>query len=229
MNGYTGIDNLEIMAEAVNYNRFLSMLIRKQITPGMRVLDIGAGIGTFAKMLHEEGYKVTCFEPDAKQAEHIRSIGLDSVQALETLAPASFDFIYSLNVLEHIEDDKVASVQWLRLLVPDGRLLIYVPAFQLLYSSMDKKVGHFRRYTKRSLSEMTNGTGGHVVVSRYVDSFGFLASLLYKYGNDGTGSLNRYVLNIYDKFVFPVSRVIDVITGGLIGKNVYIIAGRKNG
>lgn len=228
MTEYAGTDNLEIMAEAKNYNKFLQRLIQKQITPRMRVLDIGAGIGTFALMLRNEGYVVTCFEPDTEQAGLIRSTGLEVVSDLDELHHESFDFIYSLNVLEHIEDDKNALLQWLCLLKPGGRLLVYVPAFQVLYSSMDKKVGHFRRYTKKILSDIVNKSNGWVIYSSYVDSLGFFASFLYKYKNDGTGSINRHALLIYDRIVFPISRVVDVLIAGLFGKNIYIVAGKKS-
>ena len=43
--GYTGVDNLEIMEEAKNYNAFLRALVTAQAAPKYRILDFGAGSG----------------------------------------------------------------------------------------------------------------------------------------------------------------------------------------
>jgi len=227
MDKYTGTDNLEVMEEALNYNAFILSLIRGQLKPGMRVLDIGTGIGTFAKPLRDEGYDVTCFEPDANHAVHLGLNGLRVKRSLADIGASRFDFIYALNVLEHIEDDHSALKDWHNLLNPGGRMLIYVPAFHLLFSSMDKKVGHYRRYKCKDLINLINRAGGSLVKIRYADSLGFFVSLLYKYKNDGTGDLNRTVLRIYDNFIFPLSRILDLLVSGLLGKNVYAIAHRK--
>jgi SAM-dependent methyltransferase len=229
MNKYIGTDNLEVMAEALNYNAFILSLIRRQLKPGMKVLDIGTGIGTFAGPLRDEGYDMVCFEPDPAHAERLGLNGFRVKRSLTDIETSCFDFIYALNVLEHIEDDRGALMQWQRLLKPGGRMLIYVPAFHLLFSSMDRKVGHYRRYRHEDLVDLINRAGGSPVKIRYADSLGFLVSLLYKYKNDGSGDLNRTVLRIYDNFIFPLSRTLDSLVSGLFGKNVYAIAHRKDG
>ncbi len=223
MNPYSGTDNLEVMAEAINYNDFLLDLIKRQTSPGQRVLDIGAGIGTFAQALVRDAYDVTCFEPDEQQSAGMRRSGIAVTDSLLNLRDESFDFIYSLNVLEHIEDDHQAICDWYRLLKCGGTMLVYVPAFSVLYSAMDRKVGHYRRYSKKALTAMAAAVGAHVLVSRYVDSLGFLASLLYRFANDGSGDLNVATLKVYDRLVFPVSRILDVALAGFVGKNVYMV------
>lgn len=225
---YAGLDNLEIMVEAVNYKSFLLSLIRNHLRPGMRILDKGAGIGIFAKSLRNEGHNVFCFEPDDKQAKFIEANGLPVARTLDEMETHSFDFIYSLNVLEHIDDDLDALSCWFGLLKPGGRILVYVPAFQLLYSSMDRKVGHFRRYKKNELIAKAKMAGFQIVYAKYVDSIGFLASIAYKLTNDGSGDLNRRALVIYDRLFFPVSAFVDFITHPVVGKNVYLIAERTS-
>lgn len=227
MSEYTGTDNLEVMAEAVNYNRYLLSLIRGEMRQGLRVLDIGAGIGTFAKALRDVGHNVLCFEPDPRQADHLRSSGLPVVKGLEELQPSTFDFIYSLNVLEHIEDDLNTLRRWFHLLKPGGRMLVYVPAFQLLYSSMDRKVGHFRRYTKNGLMAKLRAAGFKVVSARYADSLGFIATIAYKLLHDESGNINRRALVTYDRYVFPLNKLFDAVFGSALGKNVYVVAVRE--
>ena len=221
---YTGTDNLEIMAEAVNYNRFLISLIAARAKPGDRILDIGAGIGTFAKDLVARGFSVSCMEPDATQAALIKAAGLEVETSVDRFANDSFDYAYSLNVLEHIEDDGAALQLWRTKLKPGGRLLVYVPAFQILYSSMDRKVGHFRRYTRSGLAEKAIAGGFEIESLDYVDSLGFFASLVYKMIGSDTGDINREALIAYDRYVFPMSRVGDVVFGKLLGKNVVLTA-----
>ena len=226
MKGYSGTDNLEVMAEAVNYNRFLASLIRDQAREGDRIVDIGAGIGTFARQLTSGGYDVHCIEPDPLQAASIAAAGLKVSAGLESIADASIDFIYTLNVLEHIEDDRAALRQWCDKLRPGGRILIYVPAFPVLFSSMDRKVGHFRRYTRSELESKVSDSGFDVVESRYADSVGFLATLLYKAVGNDSGSINRRALVTYDRIAFPVSRLGDHLLGRAFGKNLLLRATR---
>lgn len=227
MSEYSGTDNLELMAEAVTYNRFLLSLIGQQATAGMRILDIGAGIGTFARALFEAGLDVCCFEPDGRQAEGIRRQGVTVVESLDELEDASFDFIYAFNVLEHIEDDRAALADWYRLLRPGGRLLVYVPAFQVLWTGMDHKVGHFRRYTARDLRRLTASLGGQLLLVRYADVLGVLATLVYRVINNGSGDLHLGSLVFYDRFAFPVSRALDRITSRFLGKNVFVVIGKR--
>ena len=226
MSEYGGTDNLEVMAEAVNYNRFLLDMVRSQLSSGDRALDIGAGIGTFAQALSEDGRDVTCFEPDASQRAHIESLGLPAIHNLDDVESSSFDLAYSINVLEHIDDDMGALAKWHDLIKPGGRLVIYVPAFQILFSGMDRKVGHFRRYRKNELQRKVESAGFDVLRTRYADSLGFFATLAYKMIGNGSGEINMRALVAYDRYVFPLSKLMDVPLGGILGKNVVLLARR---
>lgn len=226
MSEYSGTENLEVMADAVNYNAFLVSLIREELRPGENIVDFGAGIGTFARAVAGGGHNVHCIEPDRRQLARILESGLSASPDLGSLDNASVDLLYSLNVLEHIDDDVAALRLCHEKIKPGGRLVIYVPAFQILYSSMDKNVGHFRRYTRATLSEKVRAAGFDVTRNEYVDSAGFLASLLFKaFGNDN-GSINRSALIAYDRYVFPLSRLADRIFSRVFGKNVFLIARR---
>ena len=147
MTQYTGTDNLDVMAAAVRYNAFLMRCIATNARAGDRILDFGAGIGTFATQMAQAGHRVVCVEPDPAQAQRLRESGLTVLASIQDIAPGTFDYVYSLNVIEHIQDDRAAVAALAAALKPGGRILLYVPAFQLPHSeSMDRKVGHFRRY-----------------------------------------------------------------------------------
>jgi SAM-dependent methyltransferase len=226
MSEYSGIENLEVMVEAVNYNAFLVALIRSEARAGETVVDFGAGIGTFAKALALDGHQVQCIEPDRRQRERIVQAGLPAFADISNLADRSVDLLYSLNVLEHIEDDVAVLRVCHEKIKPGGRVLIYVPAFQVLYSSMDKLVGHRRRYTRSDLAEKMRLAGFEIFRNEYVDSAGFLATLLFKAFGSESGAINRGALIAYDRYVFPVSRLLDRVFSRVFGKNVLMVACR---
>jgi predicted SAM-dependent methyltransferase len=226
MSDYSGTENLEVMADAVKYNQFLVSLIQREIKPGALVVDFGAGIGTFAQKVAVAGNQVHCIEPDHRQLERIVALGLPASRNINDFEDASIDILYTLNVLEHIENDVEVLADCYQKIKPGGHILIYVPAFKVLYSSMDKKVGHLRRYTRSTLAEKVGMAGFAVVRNEYVDSVGFFASLVFKvFGND-SGTINRGALIVYDRYIFPLSRLADFVCSKVFGKNVYLIARR---
>jgi SAM-dependent methyltransferase len=224
MGSYTGIDNLEVMKEAENYNRFLVDLVTAQARPQDRIVDFGAGAGTFALPVTAAGHAVCCVENDAVLIERLHSLGLPVRSDLAQFDDASVDYLYSLNVLEHIADDAKVVDLWFRKLRPGGRVLVYVPAFDLLFSSMDRKVGHQRRYRLRGLSAILRASGFSIHTARYADSLGFLATLLFKLVGSDSGDIDRGALKFYDRVLFPISCALDVLVGAVVGKNVYVVA-----
>ena len=226
MKVYEGAQNLEVMASAVNYNQFLTQLILSKAKPGDRMLDFGAGIGTFANRIREAGYSVTCVEPDIAQADRVAGIGIPVVSQLDQIMNQSVDYIYTLNVLEHIEDDVTALRELGQKLSRGGRILIYVPAFKILFSSMDRRVGHHRRYTLPGLRTAVEAAGLSVEQGRYADCLGFFATLVYKFFGDDSGQIDERALVAYDRIAFPLSRLADVVFGRFFGKNVFIVATR---
>ena len=223
---YSGVENLEIMREAENYNRYLMNTVMRHATPGARILDFGAGNGEFAVPVSRQGFSLTAIEPDDYLRQHLIERGIVAASNVTGLPDHSFDYIYTLNVLEHIEDDKLALRQLHEKLKAGGRLLIYVPAFPLLYSSMDTKVGHVRRYTRRELVATVEAAGFRVKTVAYVDSIGFLATLVFKLVGSKDGGVNRTALKAYDRLIFPLSRILDFFTGRWFGKNLQLLAGK---
>jgi 2-polyprenyl-3-methyl-5-hydroxy-6-metoxy-1,4-benzoquinol methylase len=224
---YTGTENLEVMKEAVNYNRALLSLVTTHARKGSRIVDFGAGVGTFAIPLHRAGYDVECVELDDAQRGVIEANGLPARPTLAGIGDASVDFVYTFNVLEHIKDDAAALAEIGRTLRDRGKLLVYVPAFDLLYTSMDRRVGHLRRYRRGALRRKVEAAGFDVLAAEYVDSLGFLAALAYRVAGSASGDIDRRALRLYDRFVFPVSRWSDRALKRVIGKNVLIVAERR--
>ncbi|WP_244931678.1 class I SAM-dependent methyltransferase [Nocardioides sp. W7] len=228
---YTGCDNLEVMQDAVRYNRFLVDSVLQHVTPGARVLDFGAGAGTYADMMREHGVSPFCLEPDPTLQAKLRANGYEVLDddALRSQAD-SFDVIYTLNVLEHIKNDQEAAEDLAVLLKPGGRLVVYVPALEMLYSSMDTKVEHYRRYRRKPLERILRNAGLDITDSLYCDPIGFFATLAYK-ARDGRGSDDGSIptgaLKFYDRALFPLSRALHPVTGKVFGKNVLMVATKR--
>jgi SAM-dependent methyltransferase len=222
---YSGCENLEAMTEAVNYNQFLIQLITHRLVgkKSKKVLDFGAGSGTYAKMLKDEGIVPDCLEPDGKLQSTLENEGFRVFKSTKELKPNSYDMIYALNVFEHIEDD-FAEIETLKqALKKGGKLLIYVPAYQILFSSMDRQVGHFRRYRTKRLKNMAKSAGLSIKALYYYDPIGFGAALVYRFVG-GNGTLTPASVRLYDKYAFPVSKVFHPVSKKLVGKNAILVA-----
>jgi SAM-dependent methyltransferase len=225
---YSGLDNLEVMRQARRYNRFLIETIAAAGAGARRAVDFGAGDGTFAAAMWRRGMQVTCVETDPGLREALVRRGFRCVSSLDGLEEGCFDFAYSTNVLEHIGDDAAALRSLYARLRPGGRLLLYVPAFQLLYSSMDERVGHQRRYRRSGLVELLGAAGFEVASCRYVDSLGFAVSLAFRAIGSSDGRITPGSIRAYDR-VFPLSLALDRLLRGRVGKNLVAIARRPLG
>jgi SAM-dependent methyltransferase len=220
---------VDVMDEAERYNAFLLDRVLDWAGEAGRVLDFGAGNGRFSFALRDRGLEVHAVEPHADLRARIAARGVATHPDLEALGERRFDFVFSLNVLEHVEDD----VGTLRLLAahlePGGRLFLYVPAFHFLWTANDDRVGHLRRYTKRTLLPSMRAAGFAVRRARYVDCLGCLAALAYRVAGDPTGDLDPRTVRFYDRFGFPLSRALDRFLGlgHLVGKNLLVEAVRE--
>ncbi len=221
---YSGHENLMVMKFANNYNDHLQNLIKPYSRLDGKAMDFGAGIGAFAGKSLSNFASLVCVEPDAFQQQLLKKTGFIVESNLENIENQSIDFIYSFNVLEHIEDDKHTVLQLIEKLAPGGIIFLYVPALQFLFSQMDNSVGHYRRYNKHSLKTLFDNQKLNIITIEFVDSIGVVATLLYKFFGNKNGKINLSALKTYDKYIFPLSRIVDRLLNKIIGKNIYLIA-----
>jgi 2-polyprenyl-3-methyl-5-hydroxy-6-metoxy-1,4-benzoquinol methylase len=227
---YSGGDVLEVLEGADNYNSSLLDYVKKAmkiagVSKDGLIVDFGAGIGTYAKMLRtRDSIDPICVELDDKQRMIIEKEGFISHKSLAEITPGTVDVVYALNVLEHIEDHEDIVKEISAVLKPGGVFIAYVPAFGVLYSKFDKKVGHRRRYRRKPLDTIMKQSGLDIEHSRYADPIGFFAALAYKLLMDKKASISPASVKIYDRYIFPSSKVLQALTGKLFGKNVVVIA-----
>jgi SAM-dependent methyltransferase len=219
---YSGVDILEALESAHNYNDYLTRLIRES-TESKDLTDFGAGIGTFSKRMRMAGYDVKCIEPDLVQRERLEEQGFDTLDNITSLPDDSASFIFSLNVFEHIEHDAIAIREVHQKLKPGGALLIYVPAFECLWTSLDEKLCHHRRYTKTTLRRLVEQEGFAIEHVRYADCLGFIAALVFRLLNRSASTVTATAISFYDRWLFPPSRVLDKLFDRWFGKNVWVL------
>jgi len=225
---YPGTE-LDVFAEANNWKRYFARHLRPYLRG--RVLEIGAGIGSTTRVLHAGSARSwTCLEPDRRLAARLR-------QTISALAPelqattqvivgcvtdlavsTAFDTILYIDVLEHIEDDRGELELAARRLAPAGHLLVLSPAAPWLFSPFDAAIGHCRRYDRHRLLSVCPAHLQLVVV-RYLDSAGLLASLANRFLLRQRAPSARQIA-FWDSWLVPISRFTDPLLGYRLGKTV---------
>jgi len=148
--------------------------------PGRKVLDVGAGSGTFSKLLTARGFDVTSTDVTDEALRVLRERVSGSVaQADATSLPfeaSSYDAVILAEVLEHLEDDERAVAEAARVLRPGGILGITVPRNPAWFSKSDRWAGHVRRYTREQLESRVAAAGFEILACK---AWGFPISALY--------------------------------------------------
>lgn len=148
--------------------------------PNLRILDVGCGTGGNLKMLAAFG-KAEGVDISQDAVDFCHERGLDSVKlgAAEQLPyeDNAFDIITALDVIEHLDDDVGGLREIKRVLKPDGRVLLFVPAFMFLWGVQDDVSNHRRRYTMSSLIKAVKEAGFAVEWSSYAN-FSFFVPVL---------------------------------------------------
>jgi SAM-dependent methyltransferase len=176
----TGKETLERIKPMRNYNRW----IYERIAPfvGQRVLEVGCGIGNMFQFFADRE-RVVGIDIDPKQVAMIKKAfkGKENIRfAVEDIekidvkkyAREKFDTIICLNVLEHIRNDAKALRIFQRILAPGGTLVLQIPAHKFLYSTLDRGLSHFRRYTRKGLLSKTMRAGFTTAHCSYMNIFG---------------------------------------------------------
>ncbi|HEX8154679.1 MAG TPA: glycosyltransferase, partial [Thermoanaerobaculia bacterium] len=152
------------------YNKWVWDRVQPYV--GQRVLEVGAGTGAMTRLLYgrelivatdketpyldrlknafrrRPGIIVERFDPEADDPRELARYGFDTATCI--------------NVLEHTRDDVAALRRIHELLVPGGRVIVFVPAGAKLFGSLDRGIGHLRRYERDELAEKLRQAGFEV-------------------------------------------------------------------
>lgn len=227
---------IDVIKNASNFNKWSISLVEKYI--GDRILEIGGGIGTFTDFFLNKGILVTteidndCFTELNRKYSGVHTVTVLKGDILdegfvETMKQMNFDTILCFNVLEHIENDIKAIDNMQKCLRKEGYIILRVPAYNVLYSELDKNVGHFRRYNKRSLSGKILFNNLEIVELFYMDMVGFMAwFLLFKILKKKSFASENQI-GVYDKFFVPIFSKIEKIMKNPFGLTLFAVCENK--
>ena len=226
-----GTETLEVISGAGNFNRWMYQTIRKHCSGN--ILEIGSGIGNISPYFIEDGADITLSDFDRTYLPrleqrfemHPNLKGIYRIdltdKELEKNHPAligAFDTVFALNVVEHIEDHHQALQNAFKLLRTGGRVVILVPAFQFLFNGFDEQLGHYRRYTAKTLKGTLESAGFRVVGSQY---FNYIA--MWGWFISGNILRKRIIpggqMRLYNKLV-PVWKVLDLLFNKMAGISI---------
>jgi glycosyltransferase involved in cell wall biosynthesis len=162
-----GSNILVEMAGVPNFNRWMAETVQPFV--GRSVLEVGAGIGNLTRiLLPRDRYTASDVNPHyldylrnfahGKPYMEVRRVDLGSEEDFAPLA-RSYDTVICLNVLEHLEDERLAVRNLRSALEPGGRAIVLVPRDPALYGTLDEVLGHRRRYTRETLRSALEGGG----------------------------------------------------------------------
>lgn len=228
-------DTLGVLASARRYNAWMHDRIKRYL--GRRVLEIGSGIGNFTGMLAGTGSaSVVATDMSSSYLGRLRDRFEDAESvatevwnlqqpANDVIRKAEADTAVCLNVLEHIEDD-VAALEHVRsALAPAGRLILLVPARPWLYCSLDRNLGHFRRYRKSELERKVRQAGFQIEKTFSMNAVGmagwYVSGRLMK-----RETLSSQHVKLFDALA-PVLRPLDPVLTKLFGGLSLICVARR--
>ena len=143
--------------------RILADLIRREGRPraGARILEIGCGTGHNLSMLSGFGHVDGLELDDEAAALSEKRLGRTVLRSpLPELVGVrkKYDLIGAFDVIEHIDDDHAALAAIATKLKPGGIFIMTVPAHPWMWTAHDVANHHKRRYSKRALRALIDGS-----------------------------------------------------------------------
>ncbi len=221
-------DTLDSLDDSVAYTAWIFDLVEPFLGP--TVLEVGAGHGTFTQRLARDERAVVATDLSERCVKVLedRFTDVASVEVVSGSIEAGaergpFAAAVLINVLEHIEDDEEALRHLVALLEPGGRLILWVPAFELLFSDFDRKIGHHRRYRLPGLRDRISRAGLEVLDIRYVNPIGalgwFVIARLLRRDPVGGGPAK-----FFDRYLVPVLRAVERRVRPPFGQSIFVAA-----
>ncbi len=219
----------ERMRLARNYFEWQARLVEPHV--GRRVLEIGCGLGNFTQhLLDREQVVGIDIEPPCVELWKSSFAGRANLTAfaMDIQEPAFVelkrfnpDTVVCLNVLEHIENDRLGLEHMNAVLPAGGRALLIVPAFESLYGPIDRNLGHYRRYSKRPFVELAESAGFRASV-RYLNMPGCLgwwvnAKILKK------TEQSDFQIRLFDAAIVPVISRLEALLHPPFGQSLFAV------
>ena len=204
-----------------NYNGWIYEEIKPYL--GNKILDIGSGVGSIINYFIKDAEILVGTDIFEKQVQLMQerfknynnvSIDLFILNNSETdkYKKLGLNTITCINVLEHIEDDRLALETMKDILVKNGRIILLVPAYRNLYGTLDKACGHFRRYDKGDLQKLADSLDLRIIENKHMNFMGiipwYIKGKVLKKKMTFSESLNGSNKNIYN-FAAPLLMAVE--------------------
>lgn len=234
----TGKETLDLFAEADRFNQWMFATLSPYCKNN--ILEIGSGIGNISKFLLEKFNSVYLSDLRAQYCDilekkftadpHLKKVfkldlGEPHLHQTHPLLIGQFDSVIASNVVEHVEDDRLAIRNCFDMLKSTGRVVVLVPAYGSLYNGLDRDLGHFRRYNKKGLTGLLMAEGFTIRHTQYFNAVGILGWWFSGSVQKKT-MLPKNQLDLYNKLI-PFIRLFDKIVFNQIGLSL-IAVGEKN-
>jgi SAM-dependent methyltransferase len=219
-NEYKGWE-LNFFDNAKNFRNYQWNLIKDKIKK--RILEVGPGNCVFLNRYYEISKEIFLFEPSENLRIKLNSKieNFKEVKLIKEYDNSKYDTIIYLDVIEHIENDQNEILNAYDRLNKDGYLIINVPAFQFLYTDYDKKIGHYRRYSKSSFKKLLQNLNINNFKMSYFDSIGFCLIFFSKYLAVSNKVNFKKSIGIWN-FLVPISKLLDFFLSYFIGKSLMV-------
>ena len=198
--------------------RILAALVRREVQPpaGAKILEIGCGSGHNLSMLADFGHVDGLELDDEMRALSEKRLGRKIMRSplpeLGEVKDKSYDLIGAFDVIEHIDDDHAALAAIATKLKPGGKFMMTVPAHPWMWTAHDVANHHKRRYSKRALRALIDGSPMRLQKIGYFNSLLFplavadRAAAKLRGKDDGNVSLPPAPLNSALEAVFGAER-----------------------
>ena len=221
-------NELKLFAAAKKWKQYAAGLIKPFIKGD--VLEAGAGIGSNTALFFTDAVSSwVLLEPDKKFATALEKTLQENKLAgncsvfngYSNQLKKKFDSILYIDVIEHIENDKAEIATAIELLNSGGHLIVLSPAHNFLRSRFDKAIGHYRRYSKKTLLDIANEKV-RIEKILYADSIGLTVSLANKFLLQQQYPTKKQI-HFWDSYIIPVSKILDRILMYKAGKTVIAV------
>tara|TARA_Y100000817_G_C16849302_1_gene541367 strand:+ start:748 stop:1428 length:681 start_codon:yes stop_codon:yes gene_type:complete len=215
---------LENFDRATLWRKYIYVEIKKFITG--KVLEVGAGIGSFTKNYMHAADQLTLSEIDTSNYQILKKkfnaakINFTNKTILEI--HDKFNTIMYLNVLEHIKKDQEEIFNAFEKLEMNGHLIILVPAHNGLYSKFDEAVGHHKRY-EIDFFQKLELKGGKLKKLIYLDAIGYFLYFLNRIFFKEEVYPSKFKIFLWDKIFTPITYFLDKLLLNKFGKNILYI------
>lgn len=232
MSKYNGVKTLEVLEGADNYNEWIISKLAPHIESP--ALEIGAGTGNisfFFKHLDElvlsdiDRNLVDILKKRFQKNKKIKTRIID-ISGKFRKVNSKFKTIYSVNVLEHINDDLGALRNMNLLLERKGKIIILVPAKKWAYTHLDKNLGHIRRYEKSELIAILEQANFEIESIEYFNIIGLLSWVVRNIVSRNHNQLKSSHVKIFDTIV-PFLRKIEPKNNLPVGISLIVVARKK--